>query len=146
MGKGNWFPTTPIHQGDYDLAYVEVEDVCNDVPRMDALYEGFYDDLAFVLPNSFRFLTKREWVDKSTIILFANQLLMVVADTDGDYWHQGIAVVAREDAPAFAQARIGECADKLWKGLAKLGYMLSRRTGGYTSAAFDPLAVEMATT
>ena len=35
MGRGNWIPDTPIYQGDYDLVYVEVEDVSKSSPDED---------------------------------------------------------------------------------------------------------------
>ena len=30
MGRGNWIPDTPIYEGEYDLVYVELQDVCRE--------------------------------------------------------------------------------------------------------------------
>lgn len=142
MGRGNWIPDTPIYEGEYDLVYVELQDVCESSPDYDEvefLYEDFKTNLAAILPKSFREVERGEsnkFLGRDTVVMFANDLLLVVADCEGDYWHQGLAVVAREDAPAFAQAKIDQLANKLWTGLIDCGYSLYRRDTAWTCRSF----------
>ena len=54
MGRGNWIPDTPIYQGDYDLVYVEIGDVCESSPDEDEiewLYADFKDNLRLSCPS-----------------------------------------------------------------------------------------------
>ena len=91
-----------------------------DYDEVEWLYEDFKNNIRAILPKSFREVERGEtlkFLGRDTVVMFANDLLMVVADCQGDYWHQGLAVVAREDAPAFAQSMIDRLAEKLWKGL-----------------------------
>ena len=143
MGRGNWIPDTPIHQGDYDLVYVELQDVCGgafpDEDDVEWLYHDFEANIRAILPKSFREVQRGEslkYLGRDTVVLFANNLLLVVMDCQGDYWHQGLAVVAREDAPAFAQSMIDQLAEKLWKGLIECGYDLYRRDTAWTCRPF----------
>jgi hypothetical protein len=142
MGRGNWIPDTPIYQGDYDLVYVELQDVCESSPDCDEvewLYEDFKTNIRGMLPKSFRSVERGErckYLGRDTVVLFANDLLMVVMDCQGDFWHQGLAVVAREDAPAFAESRIDRLAARLWKGLIECGYSLYRRDTAWTCRPF----------
>ena len=56
MGRGNWIPDTPIYQGDYDLVYVEIGDVCESSPDEDEiewLYADFKDNIRGILPSHF---------------------------------------------------------------------------------------------
>jgi len=142
MGRGNWIPDTPIYQGDFDLVYVEVEDVCKSSPDEDEvgwLYENFMDNIQSILPKSFRSIERGEsckYLGRDTVVLFANELHLVVMDCDGDYWHQGLAIVSSEDAPAFAESRIDQLAARLWKGLIECGYSLYRRDTAWTCRPF----------
>jgi hypothetical protein len=142
MGRGNWIPDTPIYEGDYDLAYVELTDeTVAEQEESEEIYENFYGNLEEILPKSFRKLKRGEnkkYLSNDTVVLYTNQLLLVTADCQGDYWHQGVAVVAREDAPAFAQSQIHTLAKRLWKGLAKRGYKLCRRDTAWTCKPFIP--------
>ena len=142
MGRGNWIPDTPIYQGDYDLVYVEIGMFANRRPiamKSNGSTKTSKSNLAAVLPKSFRPVERGErckYLGRDTVVLFANDLLMVVMDCQGDFWHQGIAVVAREDAPAFAESRIDRLAAKLWKGLIECGYSLYRRDTAWTCRPF----------
>jgi hypothetical protein len=142
MGRGNWIPDTPIYQGDYNLVYVELQDVCETFPDYDEvefLYENFKNHIRAILPKSFREVERGErleYLGRDTVVMFTNKLILVVADCQGDYWHQGLAVVAREDAPAFAQSMIDQLAEKLWTGLIDCGYSLYRRDSAWTCRRF----------
>ena len=78
MGRGNWIPDTPIYQGDYDLVYVELQDVCESSPdcdEIDWLYADFKRNIAAVLPKSFRPVERGErckYLGRDTVVLFAN--------------------------------------------------------------------------
>jgi hypothetical protein len=140
MGRGNWIPDRPIYDGEFDLVFVELQDVCETSPDEDEvewLYRDFRANVQAILPKSFREVHRGESLKYlGRVVLFANSLLLVVMDCQGDYWHQGLAVVAREDAPAFAQTMIEQLANKLWKGLIDCGYGLYRRDTAWTCCPF----------
>ena len=143
MGRGNWIPSTPIYQGDYELVYVELQDVCDrpDEDEQAKLYEDFYNQLEEILPKSFSRVERSDsgkYPSRDTVVMFRNGLLSIVMDCEGDYWHQGLAVVGNENAPPFAQAKIGQIADRLWKGLYEAGYNLSVRDCAWTCSPFIP--------
>jgi hypothetical protein len=143
MGRGNWFPSTPKHQGEYNLVYVEVLDAKQHCQwEVDTAYEQFNRDVLECLPKSFSKINPYDSLSGilggDDVVMFANGLLLVVMDCRGDHWHQGIAIVARADAPKFAESWVDPIAERLWKGLARKGYLLQRRTCAWTSIPFTP--------
>lgn len=142
MGRGNWMPNRPWDT-DYNLVYVEVVD-SSDADEIDDAYYWLKENIEDILPKSFRRIGREErlhWYSHGdSACIFANGLFMVVIDTQGDHWHHGIALIVREDAPAFAPALLDQVAEKLWLGLHNLGYKLSRRACAWTSTPYTPKA------
>ena len=144
MGRGNWLPDLYIDGGESDLVYVELlepdESLDEDTIRDE--YDNFLSEVGRILGKSFDRVQRgdRDYSCRSrdTVCIFKNGLVQIQLDGQGDYWHQGIAVVAREDAPAFADSRVELYGSKLWRGLHECGYTLSRRTSAWTSAEFTP--------
>lgn len=143
MGRGNWIPDTPIYHGDYNLVYVDLGfDLGkeHDQDDIEFAYNDLKEAIAEALPTSFGPVGRGDrlhFYKHDSACIFANQLLMVVWDTEGDHWHQGLAVVAREDTPAFAQSQIDRVAEKLWKKLHER-YKLYRRACAWTCHPYVP--------
>lgn len=148
MGRGNWIPHTPASDETYRLIYAEIEEPWTDIDDIDDIDEleldirchDFYDELKECLPNSFDILDPHVRVrefgySRDTAVLATNALVALVADAQGDFWHQGIAFVVMPDAPAFASSYLEKIADKVFDKLA-LMYPLSVRNGAWMSSPY----------
>ena len=149
MGKGNWLPDTPGNTTEFDLVYVDLGlslDDEHDQDDVDFTYNDLKQTIQSILGKTWRKAERYENFNisysRDTGVWFVNGLHLIVIDTDGDFWHQGIAVVARDDSPAFAQWHVQDIGNKLWLGLHEAGYKLSRRSCAWTSTEFIPTKKE----
>lgn len=144
MGRGNWLPKTAVYQGDYELVYAELMDVSEspDQETVEDEYQNFYSAIHDILGKRWERLSRRDYIylERDTVAMFQSGLHLVVLDTQGDYWHQGIAVISRDlDRPELAEANLRTVARKLWRGLYRAGYPLSFRSSAWTSAPHIPV-------
>ena len=79
---------------------------------------------------------------RDEMVIAYNGFFEIVIDSQGDWWHQGLAVVLKESAPAFASRQLEKTAAKLFAKLSEV-YSLSVRTSAWTSAPYQP-TVEVA--
>ncbi len=149
MGRGNWcLGQSDVHR----LVYVEVLDVGNryDSDDIDYAYADFYRTLKSAFPGSFDWLVRGVSCDgrdhsrmrdggysRDEMIVAENRLYEVVMDSDGDFWHQGLAIVVKENAPAFAHFHLNRLADRVFTKLAE-SYNLSVRCCAWTSGPYVP--------
>lgn len=147
MGRGNWFPGNSLE--DCEVAYVEIQSLdCEDVSDEDLAsfaYADFNCVLKVALGKSFDCKpTYREAADRfdglgrDDVCLAFNGLFGIFSDGQGDSYHQGIGVMVRNDAPAFAKSKLREFSGKLFDKLQET-YSLSVRTSAWTSAPRIPV-------
>jgi len=139
MGRGNWFPKADRA---YDLVYVEILDLDHDVRdqlEIDWAYHDFQRLLASCLPESF-YPVKRYRND--SVVLYENDLFTIEMDTQGDWWHHGLAIVVKDDAPQSAEEQLESFAAELWRKLYNNGYELRRRNGAWLSTRYVPEGVD----
>ena len=146
MGRGNWLPNRASSYGyNYRLVYVEIiepdcEDSNGDPWAVEFAYQDFLSELKYHLPASFTwFGADRNSVESrdGDQVVARNGLFDLVIDEKGDYWHQGIALVVRDDAPAFAESKLDVAATDLFDSLSEI-YDLSVRCCAWTSAPYKP--------
>jgi len=122
MGRGNWMPDNPArhHNADTfrDQVYVEILDLEDD-KHEDFIVEEAYDTLKEILgdalPDSFSPCDdrrSRDWFGGGfavdTRALFWNRQVLVVWDTRGETWGQGIGVIVNPDAYQYDYGGLAE--------------------------------------
>lgn len=159
MGRGNWFPSTGADDSPRPLVYVQLHDFFEDGDEHEQqrcvsdAYRCFVECVHDALPPSFDCfnpwnldswagMARNQSFNSDDGILAANGHAAIVWDTQGDFWHQGLAVIAPQRAFESRHLRLSEqyverFAAKLFPYLAKL-YPggLSVRCCGYTSAPY----------
>jgi hypothetical protein len=157
MGRGNWTPDHPARHHNPDTfrnqLYVEIVDLDED-KHEDFIVEEAYDTLKEVLadclPGSFSKVEDRRpsrWFGGGfavdTAALFWNRQVLVVWDTQGDTYHQGVGVVVNPEAYEYGYGGLGEIAahftfERIKEALLK-AYpgKVSVRTSAWTSAKLE---------
>jgi len=145
MGRGNWFPGY-VADDNYELVYVEIVEagVTLDGDMLDEEVKNFYDTVWSFLSPSFHWLyphdCERRGYGRDDLVIARNGFFELVIDSQGDYWHQGLSLILRDDAPAFAHRLLRPTAKRLFDALAER-YELSIRCCAWTSAPYKPDAV-----
>ena len=143
MGRGNWFPGSQLE--DCEVFYVEIP-VVNEEGEHDDDSEAYlfrWDDFkhelkqacgkSFTWEPDYRWIQSRfDGMGRNDRCLAYNGLFGVFIDEQGDFHHQGVGFLVRNDAPAFARSRMSDFADKVADKLQEL-YDLSVRTSAWTS-------------
>jgi hypothetical protein len=101
MGRGNWRATNRSCDDQYsDEVYVEILDLMEerDEDAHEMAYEEFKDHIQEILPASYTLNSDRRGsLPEGT--LFYNRHVLVVWDTQGDVYHQGIGVRLQPGLP-----------------------------------------------
>lgn len=143
MGRGNWIPDTCSGKEEYDLAYIDLGLDLGEEHEDDDV-EFAYNDMKEVilsaLGENWREVERYERFDlgRDTSVWFSSGSHLVVIDNQGDFWHQGVAVISRENSPAFSEWWIQDIANKIWFALHESGYKLARRSCAWTCSEFVP--------
>lgn len=158
MGRGNWIPKT---DEEYNLVYVELmppgeegeegaeveqHQVDDELAiRSEIMLANLRSEIMSVLGKSFEHFDPHhnrreafEGLERDEVRICQNGVVEVIMDCQADFWHIGLAVVARKGAPKFAASKVDYYAKKLWKALDAYGFALSVRTSAWTSASFKP--------
>jgi hypothetical protein len=157
MGRGNWTPDHPARHHNpntfRDQLYVEILDL-DDEQHEDFIVDEAYDTLKEViancLPESFMRAEERRkqrWFGGGfavdTAALFWNQQVLVVWDTQGETYHQGVGVVVNPEAYEHGYGGLAERAaadtfQRVKKALLE-AYpgKVSVRTSAWTSAKLE---------
>jgi len=152
MGRGNW---RPRNREDSRYVYVELlgpgdpseadkeagttTAAGNDL--IEEVYALFQTQLEEWLPCSFVFLGQRERPPgdvqrgRDEGVVAYNGLVALTIDTQGEFYHQGVALVTRDDAPAFAAYYLDRLADRLFDKLAD-HYRLYNRATAWTCSPY----------
>ena len=145
MGRGNWIPDTCQDKSEYDHVYVDLGlDLGQEYEseEIDEEYQNLKDEVHSILGDNWRAVERYQQssfdLGRDTSVWFECETHLIVIDNQGDFWHQGIAVISRENAPAFAEAKVTDIARKLWYGLHQAGYKLSSRDTAWTCNEYIP--------
>lgn len=145
MGRGNWFPGNSLE--DCEVVYVEYADLGGEHDELDIefAYQDFKENLLSCLPKSFDIATDSDrrkhakaYCHRDDFLLAINGMFCVWLDCQGDFWHMGVGLTVREDAPAFAKAKLRDTSRKIFDKLAEM-YELRVRSCAWTSALYIPL-------
>jgi hypothetical protein len=136
MGRGNWFPGHDLRV--CEVVYVEIRSLDEDLDMF--AYQDFRAYLTECLSESFdckpspaEVRYRFDGLGRDDGCVAFNGLFGIFLDCQGDSDHQGLGILVRSDAPAFAQSRLRGFATKLFDKLQER-YDLYVRCCAWTSA------------
>lgn len=156
MGRGNWCPPNrDKRESDWVYIYPKLEDyIDQDLSEeeqklimegdMQFEYDLWHEDLIYnieyFLPKSFKFYHSRKdrrWLDNTTPVIAENGLFdIALGDNESSV---AVAMITKEDAPAFADVRCTELANKLFDRMwDTYPNNLYQRAGPWTSGLYIP--------
>lgn len=149
MGRGNWTPTKFVsNPGTFsNQVYVDLgseEEDYDDTGSYGELKECIEQALSSPTWDPPSFLELSRHYSRDTKVLFCNQHVLVVWDTQGESHHQGVGVVVNPDAyqdgfGGLAERTAALTFDRILKALCDTyGRNVSYRTSAWTSTPVLP--------
>jgi len=152
MGKGNWLPR---NREDARCVYVELlgpgepaeadeeagTETATGNDMIEEAYDLFQEHLEDIMPCSFTFTDKHHRVPddiplgRDEYVIAYNGLVALTMDSQGEFFHQGIALVLREDTPGFSAYYLDRLADRLFDKLDEY-YEVRVRSTAWTCAPY----------
>lgn len=141
MGRGNWHPCN--NRDRYDLRYFNLFNRYRTESSdwSTYLWDVFVEEIERALPDSFWQTSRCEFIpySRDSNVLFCNELVAIVIDSEADPYHVGVAMVAQESSGRFedqyvdnfAPRYLRKEAPKLWK---RIGGEQRVRTSAWTSS------------
>lgn len=130
MGAGNYLPKQEIREGWYEMVYVNMPDVEDEIEQ--ELFESnLRIDISDCLPPSFQ-RVENNWA-------WENRVLHVELVSYYAYYALVVAPIGRFDDPRtnYGAHHLERVAKRLFRGLKDIGYELSVRTGPLTSGVYE---------